>query len=498
MIPIAPSQNSFSTGETRRSATCRTMFAWLLVPGFCAWLVLAGAQAADTKARPADRKPPSDAGDSSVAGQLKDAFDRGYIVGPKRLNEAQKHLAQARRSAPDDPRIDFALGLMLVKQGQMKPALAQFDAAVERDGAAYWPAWQVAIWAHLSEKQYEAGLKRLDEFAAIVQKAEKPDEVSEIQREAARWVGQLLEAVVHVPESRKYDDLLAEHQIKVLDTLGDELSTALEEGREVIRARQFTLDQAAGAARDTAARKKGLRDQGKTEKIEKDIDGASQEKDKAKKSEEEWKKWLDDMLAASDKQLGQLEKDYTFLDQRAQSLMQSYTLAGTQLTALNLSVNPATLKNLTPMQANNLQQQMIDIQNQMAQYQTDYNATVGRMSDVSQRGNLAIQQRADGIKRYETETGQLVKKKSDLDKWSNRLKNEKKKLVSQKATGKAARKAPVDKAKLTLKSVLPLNLERERDQLLASFAPPVAPPSAPPAKDDQSQENSGKGNAAGK
>lgn len=451
-----------------------------LVLGVC--VLLACARAIDTPAAAADRKPLSDADEAALAGYLQEAFDEGFIIGPKRLHEAQKHLTQARRAAPGDPRVDFANGLVLLKQGQVKPAIVQFEAAVGREGTACWPAWQATIWSHLADKQYEKGLKSLDDFAAIVREAEKPDEISERQREAARWVGQLLEAVAHVPESRKFDDLLAEHQVKVLDTFGDKLSEALDEGRELIRARQFELDQAAGAARSTAERKKALRNQDKAEKIEKEIEGAGKEKEDAKKTEQEWKKWLDDTLAASDKQLGQLERDYTFLDQRSQSLMQSYTLAGTQLTALNLSMNPANLKNLNAMQANNLQQQMIACQNQMLGYQLEYNATLGRMSDVAQRGAQAMQQRADGIKRYEDETGQLVKKKADLDKWSARMKVEKQKLAAHKPAGK---KAAVDKKQqFSLKTVLPFNLELERDQLLASFAPA--------AKGNQDGENAGK------
>ena len=57
--------------------------------------------------------------------------------------------------------------------------------------------------------------------------------------------------------------------------------------------------------------------------------------------------------------------------------------------------------------------------------------------------------------------------------------------MAQKTAAKAGKKAPVDKAKLSLKNVLPLNLEQERDQLLASFAAAT--------KDDQE-----KGEAASK
>jgi len=216
-----------------------------------------------------------------------------------------------------------------------------------------------------------------------------------------------------------------------------------------------------------------LRDQDKSEKIEKDLEGADKEKEDAKKSEAEWKKWLDDFLAGSDKQLGQLEKDYTFLDQRSQSLLQSYTLAGTQLTALQLSMNPQTLKNLNAQAVNNLQEQLLACQNQMLGYQVEYNLTLGKMSDVSERGAQAMQLRAQGIKRYEAATGQLVKKKADLDKWTARMKTEKKKLTTQKQVAKkgvAEKKQP-----LSLKTVMPLNLEQERDHLLASFSSTAKP-----------------------
>ena len=423
-------------------------------------------QPADTKIRIADRKPLSQVDEAALAGHFREAFDEGYIVGPRRLQEAQKRLADARRLAPGDPRVDYATGLVLMKQGQVKPAAAQFEAALQRDGAAYWPAWQAVIWAHLSDKQYEPGLSRLDEFAAIVRNAEQPDDVSEAQREAARWIGQLFEAVSRLPESRKFDDLLVEHQVKVLDTFGERLSLSLDEGRELVRARQFELDQAAGAARMSADRKKALRDQDKSAQIEKGLDGAGKQKEDAKKTEQDWKKWLDDLLAASDKQLAALDRDYKYLDQRAKSLFQSYTLAGTQLTALNFSLSAPT-RYTTAFVMQTMQQQSLAVQNQMIGYQFEYNATSGRMADVAQRGAQAMQERADGIKRYEDATGQLVKKQADLDKWSARLTAEKQKLAAPKPAGK---KGTADKKQpYSLKTMLPFNLEYERDQLLGSF-----------------------------
>src|SRR5262249_765667 len=163
---------------------------------------------------------------------------------------------------------DYAHGLVLLKQSQLKPAVAQFEAAFKQDDGRYWPAWQAAIWGQIVDKQYETGLKKLDEYAAVVQAAEKPDEISKAQREAHRWIGQLIEALSRCADSKKIHDLLAAHQVQLLETFGDELSEEVEAGRELIRDREFALEQAAGTARQVADKEKERRKQDKSAKID--------------------------------------------------------------------------------------------------------------------------------------------------------------------------------------------------------------------------------------
>jgi hypothetical protein len=447
---------------------------------FCRWIMIgaclmtAVARAADPKTD-AGRKALSPAAAAKLAGHLKSAFDEGLVIGPKHLQEAQKHLGLARQAAPGDPRVDYAQGLVLLRQSQMKPAIAQFDAALKLDGGRYWPAWQAAIWGRLVDKQYEEALTRLDEYAALVQAAEEPDEISEAQREAARWVGRLIEALSRCADSRKLHDLLAAHMVQLLDTFGDELSEEVDAGREAIREREFALDQAAGTARQVADKEKERRRKDRSTKIDKDIAGLGQEKQDAKKSAEEWKEWLDDTLKKADKQLGLLERDYKYLEQRAQSLNQSMTLLGQEITTLNLGISSMNIRTANAFAAQNAQFQLQQRQNQMFGYQLDYNATVGRMSDVAQQGNLLAQQRAGAIRSYETATGQLVKKNADLDKWTARLKDEKQKLTVQDpaANPKGNKKAAADrKQPFTLKSYLPLEFEVEKEHILASLKPP--------------------------
>jgi hypothetical protein len=418
-----------------------------------------------------DGKPLPAVDEAALAGHLKNAFEEGYKAGPGRLQEAQKHLALARRLAPADPRVDFASGLVFLKQSQLKPASAQFDAAVRRAGAPCWPAWQAAIWARLVEKQYEPGLKKLVQFAEMVQDSEKSDEVSEAQRDAARWTGQVLEALALSADSKKVHDLLAVYQMKVLKAFDDELAESLEAGRESLRDRALELEQAAGASRNMADVKKERRRQDKTARLDKGLEGLGKTRETTAKTAEEWKAWLDDVLAKSDKQLGLLERDYRFLEQRAQSLTQSMILVGREITALEL-----TLGNQHPRAANSIarqngQMQLMQRQNQMLEYQWDYNATIGRQQQIAEQADLAMQERAGAVDRYEAATGELVRKNADLDKWTARLNGEKKKLTIQKpAAGNGKKGAADQKPQLTLKSYLPLDLDVERNRVLASFA----------------------------
>lgn len=442
----------------------------------CASFASAAALAADKQDAP--RQPQGIA--PEVATHLQEALEEGFGSGPKHLHEAQKHLDKARKGAPRDPRVEYAAAIIFLKQSQTKAAVSRFEAALKLDKTGYWPAWQGAIWGHLAEKQLEMGLKQLDEFALLVEGAEAPDEISEAQRDAARWVGQVYEAAVATAESKKTRDQAAGHEQHLLETFGDELAEAFEDGREALRDRLFELEQEEGMNRAAAGRNAERRKQDKAAKLEKEIEGLGKAKETAARTADEWKKWLEDVQAKADKQLGLLERDYNFLNQRLASLMQSITLLGQQMTALELQAN--TQQNGTaPIYAQNAQFLLMQWQNQMLGYQLDYNATLGRMSEIARLGALLAEQKAEAVKRYETETGQLVKKEVDLDKWSGRLKNQKQKLTVQKPAGKGSKKAAHKKPQLSLKALLPFDAERERDQLIATWAP------APALEDDKAE-----------
>ncbi|MBS0265966.1 MAG: hypothetical protein JSS02_28805, partial [Planctomycetes bacterium] len=408
------------------------------------WLVLTvcvattGLLADDTQRMAADQKRLSPAVEATLAAHLKDAFDAGQVIGARHLQEALSHLGLARRVAPDDPRVEFSYGLVLLKQMQVAAAIARFDAACKLDQGRYWPAWQGAIWGHFLDKQFDLGFEKLIEYARIVQATERWDETSGAQRHAARWIGQLVEALSLRADSEKRRDQIAEHEAQLLKVLGDELSLELEAGRQSIRERAVALEEAADASRRAVGSKQKRRLQEKESKLEQDIESIDKVRVDDKKTAEEWKGWLDETLAKADKQLGLLERDYNFLDQRAASLMQSFVIAGQEITALKVQSDLERFPWRRPGLTDFAQRQ-----NQMLGYQLEYNATVGRMHTIAQQGSLVLEQRALAVQQYQKATGQLVQKGAHLDKWATRLKNEKQKLAAPKSTVKANAKMPV-------------------------------------------------------
>ena len=423
----------------------------------------------------------------AIAEQLKEAFDAGFVVGPRSAQQAQGRFERIKRLAPADARIDYSYGLMLVKQSQMKQANAHFEAAVAQNGIPFWPAWKAAIWSHLIEKRFESGLNRLVEFSILVHDAgsseglagepplEMSPEIAENQRDAARWFGQLFEALALLPDSKKYKALIEERQSRVQDALGDDLAFSFDEGRELLRARAAEMELAADAARDTAGQL------AKRRKLDKDLDAIDKDRGTAPQTKEEWKKWIDELLLKYDKQLVQFDREYQALSARADGLQRLYMQASALLTATKANMTLMHHQGLGPAPFVAGKEQMVMYNDQMLAYQVEYNVVVDQTAGVAQRASGIANHRATAIARYEKETGDTIPKNPDLDKWATRLSDKRPKLAAKVAT-KAAKKDPADKKRVpSLKSLMPLDLERERDDILSSFGlrpalPAVAPP----------------------
>lgn len=421
------------------------------------------------------RAAPEPSSAAVLAEHLEAALEEGYAIGESHLQSAEKRLALARRAAPGDPRIDYVHGLILLRQLQIQPACAHFEAARKLDRGRCWPAWQADIWGRFVSKQYESGFALLGEYANLVAQAEKAGEVSEAQRHATRWIGELLEALSLCADAQNVHRQLTTHEPALQATFAGELLEELQAGREAIHEREALLDQEASQARETAERNREHRNRARASKLAKEIERLGKTENDDKKSAAEWKEWLEGTLPKIDRQIGLLERDYQYLAQRAQSVMQSITLAGQEITDLEAigTLRPrADARLRAPNPAFDVSQR----QSQLLGYQMEYNATIGRMELVAQQGNMLASQRAAAIEHYQDATGELVQKDVDLDKWATRLKNSKRKLAVQKPQGQVKKNVPGgQKQPYALKVYLPFDLVVERAHVLASLAPSTDP-----------------------
>ena len=167
-------------------------------------------------------------------------------------------------------------------------------------------------------------------------------------------------------------------------------------------------------------------------------------------------------------ELEKLEKEYRELEARSETLRQTFAQVGRELTTLDLQMNLIGSVGTTGSAAAQTQMRIMQRQQQMVNTQTEYNVTIGRMSDVAQLGRNVNQRRAAIVAKYEKATGQLVKKNAEIDKWSARAAEKKKKLESG-TVGKTKSAKPAPRKVASLKSYVPLELEDEKDRVLATF-----------------------------
>jgi hypothetical protein len=280
-------------------------------------------------------------------------------------------------------------------------------------------------------------------------------------------MGQLIESLVRCDESKKFRELVSEREARLLEVLGSELSESVASGRELIRDREIELGREADAASAEAAQAKKRRKQDEADKIARKTTGIKETKENNAKSTEEWKKFLDETLEKTEKQLTKLETEFQDLDRQAATHMEAYTRSGQLYTRYIIAAPPGT--------------NMLALRMEMEGYRAQYNATIAKMSAVLEQANQIVQQRSQVTADYQKATGDIVKENAKLDKWSSRLKDQKQKLVDDKpavkgakaAKAKAAKPAPADKKQqFTLKTFLPLNLEHERDWILKSYMTP--------------------------
>lgn len=393
-----------------------------------------------------------------IGKQLNELFDKGYMRGPSSLKDAQRLYDAARSEAPGDARIDFAYGLVMLKQVRNKEALAQFQAAVNQPGTAYWPAWRALIWSHFTAKDYPSGYSRQLEFARRLAKS-GDDGV----RDSVEWIGRSVGALEKASESVKHRQTLDQHEEGLREALGEKWLADYEAGKAEVHSMHALLEEDLQQTREKTLEKKEQERLGKQTQVTKDLEATQEKRDSLKKSAEDAKKVFDEQLKNYDKQLSTLERDYGILEKRGQALADAQLQAKRDIASLELRIRMSK-----PEQRANLQIQINQLEGQKVQAQVEYDRTLFAAQGVNQKAQVVIGQRGGLVQQYEKATGQLVNQDASLNKWQDRLKKN-----EQKLTAPANDKVPAVSGKAnqvrSFRTYVDLDLIAERDKVLETF-----------------------------
>lgn len=138
----------------------------------------------------------------AVKDRMKFAFHRntmlkaGWEGEPKNaLAKARGEFEAARKLCKDDPRVEYAYGLVLWKHNQRDDAIKQFDAAarLNEKGPAFLPAAQAAAWCRLLSGQRESCWKQIAVVATVLSKSQGTYPTIQQKEDSALFLGRGVE-----------------------------------------------------------------------------------------------------------------------------------------------------------------------------------------------------------------------------------------------------------------------------------------------------------------
>jgi hypothetical protein len=400
-----------------------------------------------------------------VGRHLSEMFQSGYGRGANALKDARRHYEISHDASSKDPRVDYAFGLVLLKQLKNKDALAQFQVATQSK-TMFVPAWQAAIWMQFSSKDYSNGYSHLRGLAR--QLADPASPLPQADREeAAEWIGRVLAALQKSVDTVKQREQLLREDEALKEILGADLEPFRSRGKSGVNSMHALLEDDVQQTREQALAREEKERAEREVQVARDLEASADRREELKKSAEASKKYLDEQLASLDKQLTRLERDYEFLQKRVVSITASQFQINAELRLLADVKTPQVGlpgANLAP--ANGSRRAFLEAQ--AIQYQVELDQTFASTMLVSQRAQALVNQRMGAIRQYEKTTGQLVQKDSALDKWQDRLKKDGEKLKTA-PKGKGPQVAGKVQQARSFKTYVDLDLNLERDRLLDSY-----------------------------
>ena len=394
--------------------------------------------------------------------RIAEMMEVGYARGPRASSEAEGRYQSLLKDQSQDPRIDYAYGLVMQRLMKTPEAKESFLKATTRPGKPYLPAWQAMIWMDFTSKNYSVGYDHLLKFATLIQSSK--DLSPEACVDAIDWMGRSMAALELTLEANQARSAWEQANSKLTALLGEDAAEDYERGKDDVKSRQASLEDDIQQFKEKAKKKQAAQLEKRQNRIEQSLEAVKEKRENLKKSAQEMKETLAEQTTAYQKQMTRLEKDFGFLERRSGVLMTTIATLDQETAVLQ-----QRKKNSNNSQASNFDASIMQLQNQRMIYSAEFMKTMAATDEVVASAQRLNQERAEFLDQYQKATGEIVEADAGAEKWKERTLNQAKALKKSKETAKP----PVPMAKIqaakTYRTYVDLDPFAERAKLLDSF-----------------------------
>ncbi len=400
--------------------------------------------------------------------QFNQMLDVGFARQSASVTDATRQFESLSRQRPFDPRVEYGLALILLKNFRQTEAISQIDAAIQKD-SAYLPAWQARVRVLLQAKKHEEVNQRLLELSDLIGIFSPAPPPLPVRQAAAEWMGRVtgfLEGPLGDVDVQKVTE---QTTAKLRVRLGAELRPAFDAGRMALSAVHRKLqdeERQATAAAGAAKQQKLDESQAKSQEL-------GGERERLELTRDQWDAWVKEQVGEIDSQLGALEKRYAAAESDLRAIADSMTLnrIETQRLLTILERQQDAQSGSAGRFAFNraaLQAQLAARQAEMDQLLIQYDVTEQERGGVLQGAQGLLANRQASLDRYQQATGQAAKRIRQIRQWDQRLQDDAEKLA-RTPDRKAQSVITVRRRMQTWSTYDEFSFDTEKARLLADY-----------------------------
>lgn len=241
------------------------------------------------------------------------------VVGwePSGVSDAERRYESVSSSATADAAVDYAMGLVRLKNRKYEDALTALHAATTRH-PGHLAAWRAKCWLLVYLRKFDHAVAQMQALADIYPQDEKAPAVEAELVETARWLGRLHGHLTWVAATKLP---IETHTAALTSKLSGERLKAFEAGREEVRiaCEKLQAELAVIAREDAeqeAERRIMVEEKNKSERVR-----IASEREELLTQAESAKSQTDTSVQAVNTKLAPLEKQYRELEQEARPIL---------------------------------------------------------------------------------------------------------------------------------------------------------------------------------